>query len=486
LRLSTPGLALVEPEKSGCGTCVSRSPDTSRLAEELRDIVVRAAGGQRDIGSGDHDHPGSSDLQLSLTDPLPFVAPVHRQPVDGRYVWVGVNEAALAVFDEADDALVGRLVDGEPPQRVADSTSGWEPLAAVIGTLAASGLLRGLDGYREPKAVSVGRFTRLHLTRACQLECAHCYSDSSPRVDRAGELPTSRWLQYVADFAAQGGERALFTGGEALLHEGCLDIMAAARDAGLHVTLFTNGIRVRKRAEQIAATAHQVQVSLDGPDAESNDAIRGRNTFNHISLALDALAERGVETRVGMTVVPSAWSNWVEKFEAVRQRYAAYPNVTFKLSYGIMPYGRGVSIDPEGTATKEEIDAFLADVNGDTSPQITRHNPGCGYGEQVVVAPDGHVHPCHLLDGAICHLDDMPLTQIVELLAGVARQVDVDHVEGCRTCEIRYLCGGSCRVVASRATGSRLVTNCTPTKKEQKYRNLARSFGGGARTVTAS
>jgi radical SAM protein with 4Fe4S-binding SPASM domain len=282
----------------------------------------------------------------------------------------------------------------------------------------------------------------------------------------------------VDDFAAQGGERVLLTGGEALLHDGCLEIMAASRESGLHVTLFSNGILVPKRAAEIHAVADQIQISLDGPDAESNDEIRGRNSFKHILRALDSLAELGTPTRIGMTVLPLRWQTWVEHFHVIRDRYAAYPNITFKLSYGVMAYGRGASLDATQVATKREVDSFLSEVNGDMSPQITRYSPGCGYAEQVVVGPDGTIYPCHLLDAPVCNIDDAPLPEIVALLAGLARQVDVDHVEGCRDCEIRYLCGGSCRVLASRATGSRLLTTCTPEKKAQKYRNLVASFGG--------
>ncbi|WP_404953011.1 radical SAM protein [Streptomyces sp. 147326] len=407
---------------------------------------------------------------------MPFVSELHHEAVGDRHAWVGVKEAALAVLDEAQHEIMCRLVEGEAPGHVAASV-GWEAVSGTISVVSASGLVSGLTGYRDRTRLGVTRFARLHLTRSCQLECVHCYADSSPRVDRSNELPTSRWMRFVRDFAAQGGERVLFTGGEALLHDGCLELMGNARDLGLHVTLFSNGIQVPRLADEIHAKVDQVQISLDGPDAGSNDVVRGKNTFNHVIRALDALAERGTETRVGMTIVPSAWAEWVEKFDRIRERYAGAPSVSFRLSYGVMAYGRGVEVDNTEIAPKHEVDAFLNAVNGDSPPQITRHTSGCGYGEQIVVAPDGSVHPCHLLDGAVCHLDDMALTDITRLLAGLARQVDVDHVEGCRTCEIRYLCGGSCRVLAGRATGSRLLTTCTPDKKRDKYRNLVASFG---------
>ena len=419
----------------------------------------------------------ATELELSLDEPLPLVGQLHHQVVEGNHVWVGVQEAALAVLDAEDNAIFEQLAGGLTPRTVAASV-GWDETAAIIGRVGAAGLVRGLNGYRQRPKPQVGRFARLHLTRACQLECAHCYADSSPHVDRTGELPTERWLEFVADFAAQGGERVLFTGGEALLHEGCLEIMGAAHEAGLHVTLFSNGMLVPKLAADIHVVADQVQISLDGPDAESNDEIRGRNTFKHILRALDALAATGTKTRIGMTMMPRKWHAWVERFDQIRDRYASYPNISFKVTYGIMAYGRGASLDPTKVAEKQDVDRFLTEVNGDMTPQISRYTPGCGYAEQVVVGPDGIVYPCHLLDAPVCSIDDAPLPEIVELLGALARQIDVDHVEGCRDCEIRYLCGGSCRVIASRATGSRLITTCTPEKKATKYRNLVTSFGG--------
>jgi radical SAM protein with 4Fe4S-binding SPASM domain len=352
---------------------------------------------------------------------------------------------------------------------------GWNEVSGAISLLATSGLIRGLAGYRDRKPSGVTVFARLHLTKACQLECAHCYADSSPHVDRGNELPTERWRTFIDGFAALGGKQVLFTGGEALMHSGCVELMAAARAHGMKVTLFSNGLLVNKLAERIHPLVDLVQISIDGPDAESHDAIRGRNSFKHAISAIDRLAELGTPTRLGMTIVPSTWSNWIEKFPQLRKRYAWAPNVTFNFTYGVMPHGRGSQIDPTETASREEVHDFLAEVNG-ASPQITRYMSSCGYADQLVIGPDGSVYPCHLLDGKICHIDDMPVRDIVELVTGFATQVDVDHVEGCKTCEIRYLCGGTCRVLDSKETGSRLVTTCTPEDKRRIYARMARDF----------
>jgi hypothetical protein len=178
------------------------------------------------IGGG-----GTTEVSLSLDSPLPLVHEVHHEAVNDRHLWVGIQEAALVVAGEAQHGLISRLVAGESPRCVATDT-GWPEVSSVISLLATSGLIRGLTGYRDRQVSEIGRFARLHLTRSCQRQCVHCYADSSPHVDRSNELPTSRWLRFVADFADQGGERVLFTGGEALLHKGCIELMGAARERG--------------------------------------------------------------------------------------------------------------------------------------------------------------------------------------------------------------------------------------------------------------
>lgn len=459
------------------------------LLQEMASIVERS---RRDAGTVSPVFaPHNSErveATFSLDQPLALVAELHHQRVDGMHMWIGVQEGAATVLDDAHHAIFSRLRSGSSPAEVRDAVAAelaiapddaWQRVSSVIARVARAGLLRDLQGYTDrAKIPSPGRFSRFHLTKACQLECEHCYADSSPHVDRSNEISTERWLRLLNEFADAGGEQVLFTGGEALLHPGCLDLMRVARERGVQVTLFTNGLLVPKHVRDIGRYADQVQVSLDGPDAETNDLVRGRNTYQHILKAIDLLVEQGTSTRIGMTIVPSLWAAWKAHFQQISDRYAHFPHVEFRLNFGIMQYGRGVEVDnrrPENM-DYEVASSFMSRINGRDGARITRVTTGCGYAEQLVVGPNGIVYPCHLLDGPVCHIDDHSLPEIIALLRGLNRQTDVDHVEGCRTCEIRYLCGGTCRVLASHATGSRLVTDCTPAKKAQKYQGLAQAL----------
>lgn|GEM_PF-2784090 len=472
----------------GCGTGCGCSKDSEQelrmeaLRQEMRQLVARARKEGVTFPTAGAEH---LEARFSLDEPLPLVAEMSHRAVDGRHVWVGVREGVFVVLDDRDHEVFLRLKDGETPRRARahfaaarglSEQSAWEGVSGVMGRLAMAGFVRGIQGYTERKYPTPQRFSRLHLTKACQLECTHCYADSSPFVDRSGEISTERWAQLILDFAANGGSQILFTGGEALMHNGCLELMRLARHNGLYVTLFTNGVLVPRYAQAIGEAADKVQVSLDGPDAETNDEIRGDGMYSRIIHAIDLLLDQGTPTRIGMTVAPARWETWKAKFMGLVERWIHHPHVEFRLNYGIMNYGRGVSYDGPDDNDPREIDGFLNQINGLEGPRMTRSKSGCGYCEQLVVGPEGHVYPCHLLDAAVCHIDDQPYPEIISTLRALSRQIDVDHVEGCDTCEIRYLCGGTCRVLDSRATGSRLITTCTSAEKAQKYSNLVRTY----------
>ena len=375
---------------------------------------------------------------------------------------------------------VRQLVAGESPAAVAArSEGGWQPLLNLIGRLGSAGFVCGMRGHVEQRPNSPQIQARFHLTQACQLECIHCYADSSPHVDRTGELPFERWQRLTDDFARHGGQRLLFSGGEALMYRGCTDLMQQAKDSGLDVTLLTNGLLVPRYLEEIHATVKEVQVSLDGPTAEVNDRVRGKNTFPHILKAIDMLVERGTNTRVGMSVMAANWEEWKKGFLELTSRYEGAENIEFYLSSGITSWGRGDEIDSvDSQVTGPVVMDLLHKVNPEIGPKITRFAAGCGYFEQLVVDPWGRVHPCHLLDGAVAHVDDYPYLELIRVLEESRDLFSVDHIEGCKDCDIRYLCGGSCRVMNGKEAGTRLVTDCTPADYQFRLRNLVHGWYG--------
>lgn len=429
---------------------------------------------------------------IAMDEVLPLIGHVAHHLVDGAHLWIGVEEGTLVVAEsEPAHALMTAFVAGCSPadaSRRLRTDLGLDPDAARRATatfvtrLVAAGFVRGMRGYHSVKQIRPHAFARFHLTQRCQLSCTHCYTSSGPLLPKDGELPTERWIRLVDEFAANGGEKILFTGGEALVHDGCVEIMRRAHDAGLEVTLFSNGMAIPRHLDDLVGVADVVQISVDGPTAEIHDAIRGRHSFRRALRAIRLLLDAGIETRVSTTVMLDNWPairaglpDFIAEFEET--------DLSFRISYGAMAHGRGTGLDH--SLDTDQVRAFVDDLltrvrtteNRAGGPNAVKKISNCGYAEQLVVAPDGLVYPCHLLSGALGHVDQMPVKDITKYLARTAAAFSVNSRTGCSTCDLRNLCGGSCRVEDEKHTGSRLVTTCTPEEKLRKKRFLVRQYG---------
>ena len=114
-----------------------------------------------------------------------------------------------------------------------------------------------------------------NCTQRCNLRCVHCYS-SSTAAPAADELTGDEAREMIDDLARFGAPVILFSGGEALLREDIIELVARARQVGLRTVLSTNGTLITEAvAERLSKVGlDYAGVSLDGM-AEVNDAFRG-------------------------------------------------------------------------------------------------------------------------------------------------------------------------------------------------------------------
>jgi radical SAM protein with 4Fe4S-binding SPASM domain len=466
----------------------SDSPDPSARSspEQLAYTkeYTKAPVDDRDVAGQGFFTCDTDNYSLQIQEPIPFGLAVSFHRIGDRFLWISTNEAGVLVLQEAEHQLMRAFVACDSPSVVANTivqTTGithdqaWDRVASLIGRAAAAGFIRGIRGYNDCTVPAPMQYARFHLTRACQLTCIHCYASATPRIDRSMEMPTEEWADLTRAFAANGGRLVLFTGGEPLLHPGCLDLLHLAKSLKLKVVLFSNGILIPASARAIAGHVDKVQVSLDGPDEITNDAIRGKGVFHRVMDAINALLAVGVSTQIGITLMQRNLEAWRREAAAFRERFA--PHVDIAVSYGVTPHGRATTMrGVDLTVTRGIVSALRSSRETTPGPVISRMRSGCGYGEQLVVGADGMVYPCHLLDAAICHVHDHSLARLGAILANLSREVNVDRMEVCRECDIRYLCGGTCRVVNATKGGSRLATTCTAVQQHAKYCTLVEHF----------
>src|SRR6202041_2774959 len=128
------------------------------------------------------------------------------------------------------------------------------------------------------------------LTSACTLACVHCLSSSGRRDP--SELTPAEARGIVDNMVDMKVFYINIGGGEPMLRPDFFDLVSYAVDRRGGVKVSTNGTRLTaERARQLAALDYlDVQISIDGATAATNDAVRGEGSFAAARAAMDNLA----------------------------------------------------------------------------------------------------------------------------------------------------------------------------------------------------
>ena len=125
----------------------------------------------------------------------------------------------------------------------------------------------------------------------CNLSCPDCFEHSGPGVHRLGMISFEDAKPLIDEAVSLGVKQFSFTGGEPFIIKDLVKILDYALDFAPCLVL-TNGTKpLLKRFEQLKSLQGKVhnisfRISLDFPDAERHDKIRGDGMFD---LALDSL-----------------------------------------------------------------------------------------------------------------------------------------------------------------------------------------------------
>jgi 12,18-didecarboxysiroheme deacetylase len=114
-----------------------------------------------------------------------------------------------------------------------------------------------------------------NVTRACNLNCVHCYARAVHLRDER-ELTTEQGITLLDDLADFGVPVILLSGGEPLLRPDLIELARHAVDRGIRAVISTNGILIDEEKAMLLKDAgvSYVGISLDGLE-KVNDHFRG-------------------------------------------------------------------------------------------------------------------------------------------------------------------------------------------------------------------
>ena len=242
------------------------------------------------------------------------------------------------------------------------------------------------------------------LTYACNLACVHCLS-SSGRRDPA-ELSTAETMAVIDEMRALQVFYVNIGGGEPMIRPDFYDLVDYATSSGVGVKFSTNGSRIdADGARRLTAMDYtDIQISLDGADAATNDAVRGDGSYATAIAAMDNLAEAGFGPFKISVVMTRQNIPQLDAFDALADRYGAELRLT-----RLRPAGRGADTWHELHPHHEqqvELYHWLLDhpgvLTGDSFFHLNalgdENLPGlnlCGAGRVVcLIDPVGDVYAC--------------------------------------------------------------------------------------------
>ncbi len=322
-------------------------------------------------------------------------------------------------------------------------------------------------------------------TERCNLSCVYCYNleERAYFVKDHPEMSTEQ-LKWAIDQIADFGIRQLnFCGGEATLRADLLETAEHAKRLGRIVTLVTNG---REDSDDFTYQAAHlfdcIWVSFDSHKKELMESHRGKGSYDPALNCLRKLAK--VPGRHAQIVVSSVISerNWKEMGELKRfcledlgvdrfraTSYCAGCATSTEIDWPLQP---APFVRDENVALPEEVQLsdfadlidFELKLSFDRNRQVIkplaemRNHCGVGKGELAMVS-NGDIFPCQLLckpQYLAGNIFDQPISEIFyssDVLRRL-RDLTVDRIPGCSTCDVKYICAGGCRAAAQEQHGS--------------------------------
>ncbi len=252
------------------------------------------------------------------------------------------------------------------------------------------GLISNLFGVRAPL------FCGHKLTYNCNLRCKMCpfwkRSSKDSNIEREKTI-----LRQIYDSGACG---IAFEGGEPLLRNDLVEILAFSRSLPLHTSLVTNGTLLESRIDEIASYINGVvYVSLDGLE-KTHDTIRGvSGCFTKAVMGITASREK-VPVTINTTIM-------AENIHEIEDLVTLAKELGVRISVAVAhEYCNAEASTPTSHAVRE-IAGKLAEMKKKGYPLVNsisylkvlakKKNWMCKPWSMVNVSPEGNlVLPCYV------------------------------------------------------------------------------------------
>ena len=298
---------------------------------------------------------------------------------------------------------------------------------------------------------------RLYLTNACNLRCKHCFVYATNAY--ADELSLTEIENLILTCNKHGAQKLILTGGEVLLRKDFEQILRYGKSLKMYVQVLTNGtLWDAAKVKTLSPYIDEIQISLDGFNENSNAKVRGVGVFEKVLEAVELFFKYS-KIFINVIVTPMYGeldAHYNEYVNFAKNLIARYGHERFLIIFqGELLNGRNLKADSDSNKNlKNLVNLLHEDIyeNSELTNFILNHknnrlHKNCGYGG-LTVDSTGNIFFC----GRIGELKNsgnirkISLEKILSLRKKIRQCTSVDNLFPCQNCELKYVCGGGCRI----------------------------------------
>lgn len=323
----------------------------------------------------------------------------------------------------------------------------------------------------------------INLTNNCNMRCDHCFV-SAGIVERKS-LDYYKLIEKVKEIQSINGlTEVVLSGGEPLVYEHIYELLNELSDN--YIVLFTNGTLINQNNYlNICNNISEIQISFEGVSEEVYEKIRGKGNYAKVIRAINLLKTQNIRIVLAITILPSTLydvrDNLLSFIESLE-----YDNLEIRLNNEIEMTGNALNLD-FSNYNKLESDKILINLmeelknNGVTIKSSTKKNvryTNCGIGTNIVIDYDGKIYPCNKFSSYYIPFDT-EVTKLIDSFNKLNKETSCLRMKSCKSCYLKYICCGGCRIDNFKKNGDMLVTNCTEEFKNNKLKELIKDYLNG-------
>lgn len=326
------------------------------------------------------------------------------------------------------------------------------------------------EAQNKQNEVSIPSTYYLHLTDRCNLRCAYCYNRTQ-RSERS-EFPFDKWIKILNKILPYA-DHIILTGGECFLHPDFGKIVRYIKNnkKGVYLSCISNGMH----------------------DFKSKDDSLMFECIDCIMFSCDSLEREGKRVGFKPKLFLESINFFLTKYPKISLEISATRTIdndddlkqikAFCTDKGISH--KFINLIPEGIEGIKDMPMAISCfsqhhhcISMMGSSQWPGKNTRCGAGFKVLsISSKGDAYPCqalHYKDFLMGNMLENDLMELKYIKDQTMCLPGVDDIDGCKSCNIRYVCGGGCLAASYPSNGYAFKRNrlICPYNYENAMRRL--------------